>query len=92
MQRGVGSQLLKVGNKRRRTMTQIKADKDEAACKQHDIEEKLAAFEKLQAQTEELQAQIQQHQAASDIINDLVGKGEMIIDEVGNVSISKSKE
>ena len=47
--------MLKVSSKRRRTLAQIKADKEAAAQREADIEAKLAMVEQLQQQVLELQ-------------------------------------
>ena len=46
--KGISANLLKDSSKRRRTLKQIKADKDAEAQKQADIEAKLAMVDELQ--------------------------------------------
>ena len=43
--KGVSANMLKISSKRRRTLTQIKAEKEAAAQKEADIEAKLAMVE-----------------------------------------------
>jgi len=52
---------LKIGNKRRRTMGQIQADKDETILKQKAIEDKLIAYEQIQARAADLEAQVERN-------------------------------
>ena len=42
VQKGVSANMLKIGSKRRRTKAQVKADKEEAALREQDIQTKLA--------------------------------------------------
>ena len=53
--KGISANLLKDSSKRRRTLKQIKADKDAEAQKQADIEAKLAMVDQLQQQVLALQ-------------------------------------
>ena len=60
--------MLKVSSKRRRTLAQIKADKEAAAQREADIEAKLAMVEQLQQQVLTLQRENQTDKAAQDLL------------------------
>ena len=60
--------MLKVSSKRRRTLAQIKADKEAAAQKEAEIEAKLAMVEQLQQQVLTLQRENQTDKAAQDLL------------------------
>jgi len=59
-QKGVGAHLLKPGAKRRRTKQQIQDDKVKAAKLQLEIENKVAAYDSMQAKVEVAEAQSQE--------------------------------
>ena len=86
MSKGIGANLLKVGTKRRRTTAQIKETKLQEEQSKAEMDAKLQQFTQLQQQIANLEAMVKEHQGASEIIKDLVGKGELLIDEGGNVS------
>ena len=50
------------------------------------MDAKLQQFNQLQQQIANLEAMVKEHQGASEIIKDLMQKGEIDIDQEGNVS------
>ena len=79
--------MLRCGQKRRRTKTEIHEEKEEARLKQDAIEEKLARFDELLAKNEELERDVIQHQGASMILGDLESKGKIHIAKSGDVLV-----
>ena len=67
--------MLKVSSKRRRTLAQIKADKEAAAQREADIEAKLAMVEQLQQQVVALQRENQTDKAAQDLLGQFIRDG-----------------
>jgi SMC interacting uncharacterized protein involved in chromosome segregation len=87
--KGIGANLLKVGSKRRRTTAQVKQEKLDDEQRELEVSQKLQQFDQLQQQIAQLQEAVKEHAGASEIIKDLMGKGELEIDVEGNVSASK---
>ena len=83
--KGVGVNLLKVGSKRRRTQQEIQDQKEEAKLKQEGMEQKLAQINSLMQRCEELEAK--NNDAADLILRDMISKGQVVMDENGNVTI-----
>ena len=67
--------MLKVSSKRRRTLAQIKADKEAAAQREAEIEAKLAMVEQLQQQVLALQRENQTDKAAQDLLGQFIRDG-----------------
>ena len=67
--------MLKIGSKRRRTLAQIKADKEAAAQKDADITTKLAMLDELQQQVQALQQQSETNKVASDLMGQFIDAG-----------------
>ena len=61
--------MLKVSSKRRRTLAQIKADKEAAAKKEEDIQAKLAMVDDLQQQLMNLQQEHETGKVASNLMS-----------------------
>ena len=86
MQKGQSANMLKIGMKRRRTKAEIKAEKEEEALKQQDIEAKLARLQEMEQQLGQLQ---QENEQAKDVINQLHAAGQIDIDDQGLISPAK---
>ena len=67
--------MLKTSSKRRRTMAQIKAEKEAAAQKEAEIEAKLAMVEQLQHQVQALQQENETGKAASNLMSQMINSG-----------------
>ena len=89
MSEGIGANLLKVGSKRRRTTAKVKQDKLDEEQRELEVGQKLQQFDQLQMQIAQLQDAVKEHQGAAEIIKDLMGKGELEVDDDGNVAASK---
>jgi hypothetical protein len=83
--KGIGANLLKVGCKRRRTTAQVKQEKLDDERKELEVSQKLQQFDQLQMQVAQLQDAVKEHLGASEIIKDLMNKGQLEVDEEGNV-------
>ena len=79
--------MLKAGTKRRRTVKQIKDQKEEEALRQQSIEEKLVLFEQLQQKYNEAQQEAETGKRATQILGDMINKGEAEMDENGGVRV-----
>lgn len=86
-QKGTGANMLKAGIKRRRTTRQIDDEKAEAIIRQREIDEKLAKIDKIQEQLKAAQEEAAQHKAATEILTQMHQRGEVQMDENGNVQV-----
>ena len=67
--KGVSANMLKISSKRRRTLAQIRAEKEAAAQKERDTQEKLAQFEQLQAEVAQMRQDLETGKAAANLMN-----------------------
>ena len=67
--------MLKTSSKRRRTLAQIKAEKEAAEQKEADIQAKLAMVEELQHQVQALQQENETGKAASNLMSQMINRG-----------------
>ena len=61
--------MLKVSSKRRRTLKQIKADKEAASKREAETQEKLAQFDQLMARVQQMEEQQVRAKAAESLLN-----------------------
>ena len=66
--KGTGFQMLRVGQKRRRTHAEIEEERKAAREKQLLIEKKLAHYDSLKAERDHLAAQAKEHEGAALIV------------------------
>ena len=67
--------MLKISSKRRRTLAQIKADKEAAAQKEADTAAKLAQFEAMHQRLEQLELESKNGNAAASLMSQFVNAG-----------------
>jgi flagellar biosynthesis GTPase FlhF len=67
--------MLKVSSKRRRTLNQIKLEKEAAAQKEADTQAKLAMVEELQQQVMALQQEHETGKVASNLMSQFINAG-----------------
>ena len=82
---GSGVNLLKIGAMRRKTKHEIEEEKEEARIKEEAIKDKLEMFDAMQKKITDLTTQVQSNEAAANILNDILNKGDAIQDEHGVV-------
>ena len=73
--KGISANMLKISSKRRRTLAQIKAEKEAAAQKERDIEEKLAQFEQMQAEMAQMRQDMETGKAAANLMSKFINNG-----------------
>jgi hypothetical protein len=83
--------MLKVGTKRRRTKAQVKADKEEAALREQDIQDKLARLAETEEKLRQYDQMAAENEHAKAVIGELAAAGQVDIDDRGNISASKKK-
>ena len=81
--KGISSHLLKPSAKRRRTKKQVQEDKLAAAKKQIEIENKIAAYDSMQAKVELAEAQSQEASKVHSQLQKLIGQGILRVGESG---------
>ena len=81
--KGNGYQMLRTGQKRRRTTGEIKQEKEEALLKQQDIEAKIRKYEELKMINEQLRAEATNHRNSTNILNDLASKKKIHVSREG---------
>ena len=79
--------MLKAGIKRRRTQRQITDEKAEEAIRQQAIDKKLAKFDELQQKYQQVQQEAEGGKNAAIILNNMLQKGEIEMDQNGNVRV-----
>ena len=77
--------MLKVGTKRRRTVKQIRAEKEAQAEKDRILNEKLAMFDRMQEEVEQLKQQDRDREAASILLSKMINAG--LVQQKDNNSI-----
>ena len=77
--------MLKTGTKRRRTTTQVAADKEEAAIKEVAIQERLANIRRMEEEAES-------NKNAAEILREFMKEGVAIQDKNGKISIPSASK
>ena len=72
--KGISANMLKISSKRRRTLVQIKAEKEAAAQKERDTQEKLAQFEQMQAEMAQMRQDLETGKAAANLMSQFINK------------------
>ena len=67
--------MLKISSKRRRTLAQIKAEKEAAEQKEAENALKLAQFDCMQQQMQQMQAELETGKAASNLMSQFINNG-----------------
>ena len=67
--KGVSANMLKISSKRRRTLAQIRADKEAAAQKEADTQAKLSQFESMHQRLEQLELESKNGNAAASLMS-----------------------
>ena len=80
--------MLRVGQKRRRTKTEIAGEKEEARIREEEIQQKLQQLEQLKQQAVLLQRELESHKSSTDILNDLQSKNKIKLGNDGQVIIT----
>ena len=85
--------MLKIGQKRRRTRTQIEQEREEAEAREQEVQHRLSQIEAIKEQKEELEKQISQlKQNPGPLLHELVNSGIAQADDEGNVFIPASSK
>ena len=69
LSKGISANLLKDSSKRRRTLKQIKADKEAAAQRDAEIERKLAMFDHMEQRVQDLERQNETGKVAANLVS-----------------------
>ena len=77
--------MLKTGTKRRRTTTQIAAEREEAAIKEVAIQERLENIRRMEAEAES-------NKNAAEILREFMEQGVAIQDQNGKISIPSASK
>ena len=80
--------MLKISSKRRRTLTQIKADKEAKAQQEADTQAKLAQFDSMQQRIAELENDNKVGNDAASLMRQFMGAGLVQQDEDGGFVIA----
>ena len=83
--------MLKTGSKRRRTQTQIKAEKEEARLREEDIQETLARYAEAQQKMADYDRMEAENNRANQVLNELHAEGLIDVGDDGKISPSKKK-
>ena len=67
--KGISANMLKISSKRRRTLAQIKADKEAAAQKEADTAAKLSQYEAMHQRLEQLELESKNGNAAASLMS-----------------------
>ena len=79
--KGISANMLKISSKRRRTLKQIKADKEAAAKKEADTQAKLAQLDSMQQRIEQMEADNKMGNDAASLMNQFINAGLVKQDE-----------
>ena len=83
--KGIGSNLMKITAKRRRGRDEIKEEKKQEEARLANIEEKMARFDAMAEQLAAYEADKKTLAHVTDVVNGLVDKGMVVVDPNGNV-------
>ena len=89
--KGISANLLKVGSKRRRTKAEIDVEKEEEETKDARARQKDEQLEMLSLRVRELEQANATNQAATEILRDLIARGEAVQNEDGSVQIVRDE-
>ena len=81
MTKGVSANMLKISSKRRRTLAQIKADKEAKVQQEADTAAKLAQFDAMQQRIAELENDNKVGNDAASLMRQFIGAGLVQQDE-----------
>ena len=70
--------MCKIGAKRRRTKTEIQAEREEEALKQEAVEDKLANYDLMMQRIQQLESQVTNNDGAAQIMNGMIERGEVV--------------
>ena len=85
--------LLKAGSKRRRTQEEIEQEEEEMKKDPKAQAEHLKfQYEKLQAELSKTKEEARSNRAASEILTQMINKGELEQAQDGSILVSKSKD
>jgi len=73
--------MLRAGQKRRRTTSEIQEEKKVALSRQAAIEAKLATMDLLKANNDQLRAEADNHRNSTNILNDLASKKKIRVND-----------
>ena len=84
--------MLKIGTKRRRTMAQVKLDKERESLRLQDIDEKLTRLANVEQKLAHYDQMAAENANAKAVIEELQANGDVEIDQHGRITSSKKKQ